>query len=63
MTFHNVSPDVLACGDQVVINKHLCTVKFIDGPDNSGAYDLYLLDNQTKQDTHAVVTEAVTLAL
>ena len=63
MTLHQVPPSAVNFGDQVVINKHLCTVKFIDGPDASGAYDLYVHDNATGQDRQEVVTEAITLAL
>lgn len=63
MTLHSVPPSAVAYGDQVLVNKHLCTVKFIDGPDAAGAYDFYVHDNQTGQDRLEVVTEAITLAL
>lgn len=63
MTYHTVSPDRITYGDQVVINKHLCTVKLIDGPDNAGAYDLYAHDEITGADVRAIVTDAITLAL
>lgn len=63
MTLHKIPPSAVEFGDQVVINKHLCTVKFIDGPDTAGAYDLYAKDMTTGQDVRAIVTEAVTIAL
>ena len=63
MTLHSVPPSAVTFGDQVVINKHVCTVKFIDGPDNAGAYDLYAHDEATGQDVRAIVTESITLAL
>ena len=63
MTLHKVPPSAIEFGDQVVINKHLCQVKSIDGPDAAGAYDLYLHDKTTNTDRLEVVTEAVTLAL
>lgn len=63
MTFHTVPPSAVNFGDQVVINKHLCTVKLIDGPDSTGAYDVYAHDEATGADVRAIVTEAITLAL
>lgn len=63
MTYHSVSPSALAFGDQVVINKHLCVVKAVEGPDSTGTYDVYAHNEATGEDVRAIVTEAITLAL
>lgn len=60
MKAHTVEPGVLQPGDHVFAKNKDLTVKFIEGPDNCGAYDIYGID-QTGQDQIVIVTDLVTL--
>ena len=54
-----VTPETLQYGDQVEVSGQAWVVKGIEGPDSTGAWDLYLTDGSAAK--HEVVTEAVTL--
>jgi hypothetical protein len=54
-----VAPAMVQYGDQITINGHVWQVKEITGPDQCGAYDLYLTDGVA--DRHEVITEEITL--
>jgi hypothetical protein len=43
-TMVKVQPMHLNCGDQIVIQNNVHTVKYIDGPDRIGTYDVSVLD-------------------
>ena len=62
MTLKAIGADKLMCGDEVVINHHLGRVKYIDGPDRLGTYDVHIVDTEGKERIE-VVTGTVTLAL
>ena len=55
-----VSPTHLNMGDHIVINNQELTVKYVDAPDRIGTCDLYVIDQQGR-DQHAIVTGLVTL--
>lgn len=57
-----VQPAVLQPGDHVVADNKDLTIKFIDGPDKCGAYDIYGVD-QTGRDQIVIVQDLVTLYL
>lgn len=52
-----VSLSKVQCGDRVEVAGFTGIVKVIDGPDNAGAYDVYLTNGVS--DVHKVVTETV----
>jgi hypothetical protein len=54
-----VAPNTLQYGDLVEVSGQAWVVKGIEGPDTTGAWDLYLTDGSAAR--HEVVTEAVTL--
>jgi hypothetical protein len=60
MKVHTVPASVLQPGDHVVARNKDLTVKFVDGPDHCGAYDIYGFD-QTGKDQIVIVTDLVTL--
>lgn len=42
-----ISPEALQPGDQLVTpDNHVWNVKFVDGPDRIGTFDVSLIDNQ-----------------
>ena len=42
-----ISPEALQPGDQMITpDNHVCSVKFVDGPDRIGTFDVGLIDNQ-----------------
>ena len=43
-TMVKVQPMHLNCGDQIVIQNNVHTVKYIDGPDRIGTYDVNVID-------------------
>ena len=59
MTSKGVRPAALQYGDRIYVNGHEWFVKDIQGPDNAGAYDLYLTDGRV--DTHEVIVDTVTV--
>jgi hypothetical protein len=60
MKAHTVEPKILQPGDHVVAYNKDLTIKYIDGPDQHGAYDIHGVD-QTGQDQIVIVTDLVTL--
>lgn len=62
MTVAKVSPQALQMGDTILINKQPVIVKYIDGPDRHGAYDVYTLD-KSGNPHQDVVTDTVTLVM
>ncbi len=52
----------LQFGDRVIINAKAWTVKGIEGPDNIGTYDLFLLDEDNQPGT-AIVNGRVTISV
>jgi hypothetical protein len=54
-----VTPDRIQCGDVVKVDGVTGIVKVIDGPDNAGAYDLYITNGIN--DLHKVVTDLVAI--
>lgn len=60
MKLHTVEPGVLQPGDHVLAANKDLTIKFIDGPDHCGAYDIYGID-QTGKDQIVIVTDLVKL--
>ena len=55
-----VQPIHLNMGDHIVINNREVTVKYVDVPDRIGTCDLYVTDQQGR-DQHAIVTGLVTI--
>ena len=54
-----VTPDKIQCGDVVNVEGATGIVKAVDGPDNAGAYDLYITNGVS--DLHKVVTDFVAI--
>jgi len=50
------------CGDEIIVNNHVGKVKYIDGPDNIGTYDIHVVDKSGKEHIE-IVTGVVTLSL
>jgi len=61
-TLTKVQPCHIMCGDNVVINNNTYTVKYIDGPDKIGTYDLNVID-QSGVPHIEIVTGLVTISL
>jgi sortase (surface protein transpeptidase) len=59
-TLVKVQPMHLNCGDQIVLQNNVHTVKYIDGPDRIGTYDVSVIDEQGKSHIE-LVTELVTI--
>ena len=59
-TMVKVQPMHLNCGDQIVLQNNVHTVKYIDGPDRIGTYDVNVIDEQGKSHIE-LVTEMVTI--
>jgi hypothetical protein len=59
-TMIKVQPMHLNCGDQIVIQNNVHTVKYIDGPDRIGTYDVSVLDENGNSHIE-LVTEMVTI--
>lgn len=57
-----VTPDQVMCGDDIIINHHAGRVKYIDGPDSIGTYDIYFVDNSGKEHIE-IVSGVVTISL
>jgi hypothetical protein len=55
-----VQPMHLNCGDQIVVNNNVHTVKYIDGPDRIGTYDVNVIDEQGNSHIE-LVTDLVTI--
>ena len=61
-TLVKVQPKHLNCGDQIVFNNNVHTVKYIDGPDRIGTYDVNVID-QTGNSHIELVTDLVTIIM
>jgi len=59
-TMVKVQPMHLNCGDQIVVNNNVHTVKYIDGPDRIGTYDVNVIDEQGNSHIE-LVTDLVTI--
>jgi hypothetical protein len=59
-TMVKVQPMHLNCGDQIVLQNNVHTVKYIDGPDRIGTYDVNVIDEQGKSHIE-LVTDLVTI--
>ena len=57
-----VTPEQLMCGDEIIVNNHAGKVKYIDGPDSIGTYDIHLVDKSGKEHIE-IVAEVVTLSM
>ena len=61
-TVTSIPASNVICGDNVVINNNTYTVKYIDGPDKIGFYDLNVID-QFGNPHIEIVTGLVTISL
>jgi hypothetical protein len=61
-TVTSIPASSVICGDNVVINNNTYTVKYIDGPDKIGTYDLNVID-QFGNPHIEIVTGLVTISL
>jgi hypothetical protein len=61
-TLIKVQPMHLNCGDQIVIQNNVHTVKYIDGPDRIGTYDLNVIDENGLSHIE-LVTDLVTIIM
>jgi hypothetical protein len=61
-TLIKVQPMHLNCGDQIVIQNNVHTVKYIDGPDRIGTYDVNVIDENGLSHIE-LVTDLVTIIM
>jgi hypothetical protein len=61
-TVTSIPASNVICGDNVVINNNTYIVKYIDGPDKIGTYDLNVID-QFGNSHIEIVTGLVTISL
>lgn len=62
-TLVKVQPMHLNCGDQIVFNNNVVhTVKYIDGPDRIGTYDVSVIDENGNSHIE-LVTDLVTIIM
>jgi hypothetical protein len=61
-TLVKVQPMHLNCGDQIVLLNNVHTIKYIDGPDRIGTYDLLVVD-QNNNSHIELVTDLVTIIM
>ena len=61
-TLIKVQPMHLNCGDQIVIQNNVHTVKYIDGPDRIGTYDVNVIDENGFSHIE-LVTDLVTIIM
>ena len=61
-TVTSIPASNVICGDNVVINNNTYIVKYIDGPDKIGTYDLNVID-QFGNPHIEIVTGLVTISL
>jgi hypothetical protein len=61
-TLVKVQPMHLNCGDQIVIQNNVHTVKYIDGPDRIGTYDVNVIDENGLSHIE-LVTDLVTIIM
>jgi hypothetical protein len=61
-TLIKVQPMHLNCGDQIVLQNNVHTVKYIDGPDRIGTYDVNVIDENGFSHIE-LVTDLVTIIM
>lgn len=61
-TLIKVEPKHLNCGDQIVLQNNVHTVKYIDGPDRIGTYDVNVIDEFGNSHIE-LVTDLVTIIM
>jgi hypothetical protein len=61
-TLVKVQPTHLNCGDQIVLQNSVHTVKYIDGPDRIGTYDVSVIDENGNSHIE-LVTDLVTIIM
>lgn len=61
-TLVKVQPMHLNCGDQIVLLNNVHTVKYIDGPDRIGTYDVSVIDEFGNSHIE-LVTDLVTIIM
>lgn len=59
-TMVKVQPMHLNCGDKIVVQNNVYTVKYIDGPDRIGTYDVSVIDDFGNSHIE-LVTDLVTI--
>jgi hypothetical protein len=59
-TMVKVQPMHLNCGDLIVVHNNVHTVKYIDGPDRIGTYDVNVIDEHGNSHIE-LVTDMVTI--
>jgi hypothetical protein len=59
-TMVKIQPMHLNCGDQIVLQNNVHTVKYIDGPDRIGTYDVNVIDELGNSHIE-LVTDLVTI--
>lgn len=57
-----VAPEKVMCGDEIIVNNSVGKVKYIDGPDTHGTYDIHVVDLTGKEHIE-IVTGTVTISL
>lgn len=62
MTLMQVTPNKVMCGDDIIVNNHVGKVKYIDGPDTHGTYDIHIVEKSGKEHIE-IVTGVVTISL
>ena len=62
MTVGKLPAEQIMCGDEIIVNNHTGKVKYIDGPDNHGTYDVHMIDKSGKEHIE-IVTGVVTISL
>lgn len=55
-----INPSWLQCGDHVLSGNHDVTIKYIDGPDHAGVYDIFGI-NEKGDSQKITAQEFVTL--
>lgn len=55
-------PGKLQMGDTIVVHQQPCQVKYVDGPDRLGAYDVYVTD-PSGQPHQEIITEPITIVM
>ena len=61
-TLVKVQPKHLNCDDQIGFNNNVHTVKYIDGPDRIGTYDVNVIDEVGNSHIE-LVTDLVTIIM
>lgn len=62
MTVRTMPLERVMCGDEIIVNNQSGKVKYIDGPDTHGTYDVHFIDKSGKEHIE-IVTGVVTINL